>query len=179
MNIAEVFSTEKRVRILEHIMFTSDTLYVSDVARDTNTSKGLVSKYLNQLVMENVLEEEGKGFKVRNGAEAKALKVMLSLGRIELGDIRNLEVIDSIGVYGSAVKGENNMESDIDIWILHNHASPEDLAYVSKTLGKLGDVNLLYLTREKVDAMRDEDPVFYYSLVFGSIVLHGEGIDGI
>jgi hypothetical protein len=41
---------------------------------------------------------------------------------------------------------------------------------------KLGKVQMV-LQPERIENMRKDDPIFYHSLVFGSIVLLGEGLE--
>jgi len=176
MNISDVFSTEERTRILKKIIFKTDMIQVSEVARETNTSKGLVSKYLNKLVEEKVLEKDNEKFIVRNTPEVKAVKIFLNLTSIDTEVFQKFSYIKSAGVYGSLVKGTNTDDSDIDIWILHEQVKPEVLSQLSKKLGKHGNIKPLYLTYEKVDALRINDPVFYYSLIFGSVTLYGEAL---
>jgi predicted nucleotidyltransferase len=154
-------------------------IQVSEVARETNTSKGLVSKYLNRLVEEKVLEKDNDKFLVRNTPEVKAVKIFLNLISIDTEVFRKFSYIKSAGVYGSLVKGTNTGDSDIDVWILHEHVKPEVLSQLSKKLGEQGNIKPLYLTYEKVDALRINDPVFYYSLIFGSVTLYGEDLGSI
>ncbi len=41
------------------------------------------------------------------------------------------------------------------------------------------EVNLLLLTPNRLKALRENDPVFYYSLVYGSLVIWGDPLDRI
>jgi len=174
-----VFSTEQRVKILKHVIFETDTISVNEVSRETGTSKGLVSVYLNSLAEEGVLIKRGKTFRVAQSAGTKAARILLSLASMDTRVFEGNPFVRSAGLYGSAVKGTNTRESDVDVWILHDSASPEQLSKVTKALAVYGNVKPIYLTAEKVREMEREDPVFYYSLVFGSITLYGEPIDAV
>lgn len=179
MNISQVASTEHRLKILCHVIFQVSPFYVNDIARKTGISKGLVSKYLNLLLDNNILNEDGRGFRVKDSTETKSLRIMLSLNNLELGFLPKYPFIKGAGVYGSVVKGQNTLESDIDLWVFHEKATPERLAKVSKELALQGGINTLYLTEANIKKMKEEDPVFYYSLFFGSITLYGEAFDSI
>ncbi|MFA4640709.1 nucleotidyltransferase family protein [Pyrococcus kukulkanii] len=80
-------------------------------------------------------------------------------------------------MYGSFSRGENKEGSDVDIWI---YTQEEDMIRVAKFQRKLRDtlkreVNLLVLT-PKNRKTKKEDPIFYYSLIYGSIIIWGENL---
>ncbi|MCK4399468.1 winged helix-turn-helix transcriptional regulator [Candidatus Bathyarchaeota archaeon] len=179
MNISMVFSTEQRVKILKHVIFETGTISVNEVSRETGTSKGLVSKYLNHLAEEGILIKCNNAYQVAQSPGTKAARILLSLNSIDTRNFKNHPVVRSAGLYGSAVKGTNTRESDVDMWILHTSASPEQLSKVTKTLASHGNVRPLYLTTEKIKNMEEDDPIFYYSLMFGSVTLYGEPLDAI
>lgn len=96
--------------------------------------------------------------------------------------IRRLKKLEAIGcgIYGSCANGTNHEESDIDIWIkVDKHPGEAKVATVSNEIRKLlgRNVQILVLTPERIERLKKEDPIFYYSLVFGSIRLYGEGIE--
>lgn len=179
MNITMVFSTEQRVRILKHVIFETGAINVNEVSRETGISKGLVSKYLNLLAGEGVLIKHDNAFRVAQSVGTKAVRILLSLNSMDTRVFGSHPVIRSAGVYGSAVKGTNTRESDMDVWILHASASPEQLSRVTKALAGYGNIRPMYLTAEKLRDMEEEDPIFYYSLMFGSITLYGEPLDAV
>lgn len=53
------------------------------------------------------------------------------------------------------------------------------MAGISRQLNKKtkSKVELLILDPGKIEVLKKEDPIFYYSLVFGSIVLHGDALE--
>jgi len=84
------------------------------------------------------------------------------------------------GVYGSWANGTNKEDSDVDVWVkIKERVGEELVAGVSRQLNKKmkSKVELLILDPEKIEVLKKEDPIFYYSLVFGSIVLHGEALE--
>ncbi|MBS7643816.1 nucleotidyltransferase domain-containing protein [Candidatus Bathyarchaeota archaeon] len=81
---------------------------------------------------------------------------------------------------GSWAKGTNDEESDVDLWIkVRNHVDEVKIARIMAELTKeLGrEVNILVLDSERVKGLKEEDPIFYYSLVFGSFTLWGENVE--
>ena len=180
MNVSDVFSTSQRIKILKNVIFETGSIQVSDVARETSTSKGLVSKYLNGLVGAGVLTKDADRFHVLEGLETKAIRIFFNLLSMDRGLFGGFPFfIKSAGVYGSMVRGTNTRDSDIDLWIFHEPVAPEELSRVSRKLGSMGDVKPLYLSKERIEYMRINDPVFYYSLIFGSITLYGEPLDAV
>ena len=64
------------------------------------------------------------------------------------------------------------------MWILVDKAGDEELAKLGNELNKkYGNVEAVYLTKDKLRALKEKDKVFYYSLIFGSINIYGEGIE--
>jgi len=177
MNINEVFSTQQRLTILKNIIFKDECIGVTETSRGSKISKGLVSKYLNLLVEENILEKNNSLFRVKNTTSTKALKILLTLTSINTDLFKENPVIQSAGIYGSTVKGTNTKDSDIDLWILHRPASTAELSKITKELTTQHNIKPLYLTVEKIEELRTNDPVFYYNLLFSSITLYGEGLE--
>jgi len=56
MNINILFSSNKRVKILNKIIFSDNPVAVNKTAKELKLSKGLVSKYFNLLVSGKVLK---------------------------------------------------------------------------------------------------------------------------
>jgi hypothetical protein len=88
-------------------MFKPDKVQVSEVVKESNTSKGYVSKYLNIFVEEKLLGKANEKFFVRNTPEAKAVKIFLNLTSIDTEVFQQKSYIKTAGVYGILVKGTN------------------------------------------------------------------------
>jgi predicted nucleotidyltransferase len=180
VNIVGVLSTSQRVETLRSILLKSEDFGVSEVSREVGLSKGFVSGYLRSLADSEIIERSGKGFRVVDNVKAKALKILLNLNSIDVTVFERHPFVEMAGLYGSWAKGNNNEKSDIDLWILVKETSEERYAALSSDLrNALGPVQLLYLTREKLRLLRSDDEIFYYSLIFGSITLIGEGLEEI
>jgi predicted nucleotidyltransferase len=85
-----------------------------------------------------------------------------------------------LGLYGSWARGTNHQGSDLDVWIRADSLPPEtELARLQKNLSLQVDseVNLLVLTPEKLERLKREDPPFYNSLVYNSVILKDESIE--
>jgi len=180
MNIHKILSTKERVRMLKSILYKTNLLGVSEVARDAGLSKGLVSKFFDILNKENILKKTNSKFLVQDNMNTMAVKMLLNFDAFDVNIFEKFKFVKGAGLYGSFVKGKNTEGSDIDLWLLVDNPQEEALAKLTDELKKKnGNIKPLYLTREKIKTLRREDAVFYYSLVFGSINVYGEGIETI
>lgn len=171
MNIHKLLSSKERVSILKYILYKRDIVTVNKTAKELRLSKALISQFFTLLRKEGILTKKNE---ITNNISVKSLKILLNLSSIN-PKIFNKSFIQSAGIYGSTVKGENNEESDIDLWILTQNATEEQLAQLTAELQK--NVKPLYLTKEKLRALKNKDSVFYYSLVFGSIIIYGDALE--
>ena len=169
-----IFSTKERIKILKAVIYTKEIISVNSLAGRLKLSKGLVSKYLDILVKESVLKRLNGKFMVANSAATKSFKIMLNIKKIPINILKRYAFIKAAGIYGSCAKGENNEESDVDIWIMIDEASDQQLAeFSARFKKKVEQANLLFLTDKKIEKIKKEDSLFYHSLVFGSINIYG------
>ncbi len=179
MNIERIFSTKERIRILKEIIFKEGGIGVSEVAEKVRVSKSLVSTYFDVLVKEGILKKTASGVFVTDSHKVKAVKLFLNMAGINVNIFKKYPFVSSVGLYGSCARGENTEDSDIDLWIRVKEPTEAELGALRTALkNKLKNANILFLTDEKIKKLKAEDELFYYSLVFGSIVIYGEK-DGI
>jgi predicted nucleotidyltransferase len=180
MNIDIMLSTKERIKVLSHIIYKSDCISVNRVAKDVKLSKGLVSKYLDSLTKEGILKRAGTKFLVKDNIQTKAIKILLSLNKIDSHIFKKYRFVKSAGLYGSLTKGINTESSDTDLWLFIENTKEYNLARLTAELKKhFGNVRPLYLTKEKIKILKKEDTTFYHSLIFGSIVIYGDGIEAV
>jgi len=178
MKIDEIFSTADRVSILRATIYRRGALGVSGVAEETGLSKGLVSKYLRIMARNGILKRHGSKFAVSNSVAARAARLMLNLSMLDERLFTGFGFVKGAGIYGSFAKGSNDEASDIDMWVMIERASGEELARLTARLrNSIGDVKPLYLTKDKLRLLKRNDELFYHSLVFGSITIFGDDIE--
>lgn len=176
MNIHKLLSSKERVKILNYALYRTDPLAVNKTANELKLSKALISQFFSALKREGILNNKNE---IRNRLATKSLKILLNLNSI---DIRAFSkpFIQAAGLYGSFIKGENTEESDIDLWVLTENAKEEQLAKLTSELKeKHGNIKILYLTNEKLRILKNKDNLFYHSLIFGSVVVHGDKLEEI
>lgn len=177
MNISKLLSTKERERILKDVLFKQREISVADVSRRLKVSKGFVSKFFSLLSMERILKKSKKKYVVLTNLKVRLLRILFNLQLFSDFYFGKYPFVRGAGIYGSCTKGENTEDSDIDIWIKIDKTDERDLAKVTGSLKKLsGRISPLYLSGEKLRVLRDEDPIFYSSIVLGSIRLYGEDI---
>lgn len=178
--MATIFPREKG-RILEYILDNpSKPIKVRGLAKELKVSPAYVSRSLKLFGKLRIIRD---GKVDLSSPLTRALKTLVNIKR--LVDNRVDEVLQKLGalgagVYGSWASGTNTEDSDVDIWIkTDKHPGELKVASVSAEIRSLlkKNVQILVLTPGRLEGLRASDPSFYYSLVFGSIVLYGEHIE--
>jgi len=173
--------SEKKNRILEFIMDNpTKEIKIRELARELGVSHAYISKILKILISYKMLKNNKVDL---SNPYVRALKIFFNVKKlVEKDVIKRLKELKatSAGIYGSWANGTNNEDSDLDIWIKTDKQIDEMkvasiLNKIRRVIGK--NVQILVLTKERIEKLKKEDPIFYYSLVFGSIILYGEGIE--
>ena len=172
--LREIFKTEER--ILRHISLRQSAT-VGKVALAAGVSKGLVSGYLNMLVSEGLLRRENRTFQRGDTPLWPAIKRLMNLDLLK-DTIVLPEWARGVGIYGSWAGGTNTTESDLDLWVLVDTASPDTEIRAAELEGSIAmhtrcEVNILILDR--VRHLREHDRPFYTALTTGHLTL--EGVD--
>ena len=108
----------------------------------------------------------------------KALKIFINLQIIPQKMFKKYPETLSVGIYGSAAKGEDTEESDLDLYVFTN--KNQNLASLSQELKKISPkAKPLFLNKDKFNLIKEENPLFYHSLIFSSITIYGEKLDNL
>jgi len=171
----EILSTHERIKILKEVIYTEEDTGVNKLAKKLQLSKGFVSKFLQILEKEGILKKAGKKFILSESPVIKGIKILFNIELINQNIFKKYKFVKSAGIYGSCAKGENRVDSDVDIWVKIENVSQEDeVRLLSELRRKIKNVKVVFLTEEKINRLKKEDTLFYYSLFFGSIVIYGE-----
>jgi len=179
-SMATLFSRE-RERIIEYVLSNpTEKIKVRELAKHLKLSPAHVSRTLRILAKNDFFKEDVVDM---SNPYVHALKVLFNLKKLkEKNIIKMLKKIEALGagVYGSWSNGSNNEDSDLDVWIkVRKHPGERKVAAVSNDVRKIlgRNVQILILTPERIDRLKKEDPIFYYSLIFGSMTLYGEAVE--
>jgi predicted nucleotidyltransferase len=174
-NIQDIISTKERIKILDNIIYLENEFGVNEIAKKIQLSKGLISKYFEILLRNNVLSKRKIKFIVNNNNIVKSFRILLNIIKIDTKLFQRYKFIKAIGLYGSCVKGTNTESSDIDLWIKISLAKEQQLADLISQLKKtIKNINILILDHDKIIKLKKEDILFYHSLFFGSIIIYGD-----
>ena len=175
MELSKVFSSQERIKILKSIIFREDEFGVNERANEVKLSKGLISKYFDILVKEGFLGKKKRKYYVKSNILVKSLKIFFNLTKINPKIFKKYKFVKAVGIYGSCAKGTNTESSDVDVWIKVNSLNQKSIPKLTSELRKkVENIKILLLDDEKLEILKKEDPLFYYSLYFGSVLIFGE-----
>jgi len=163
--------------MLYYCLYTSDYT-VTEVSRQTGVTKGLVSRFLDYLHSQGLIEREANRFYVTNVPTTRAVKLLLNISRIEMGALHR-DWLTGLGIYGSWAQGTNTLESDIDVWIkVDENPGEMELARLQNQIKEMlsSEVNTITITPEYLKTLRQDEP-FFHSLIRTSYTLIGDGIE--
>jgi predicted nucleotidyltransferase len=183
-NMFEKYMDWKLIRIF---LQTPDRgFYTKEIIRKTGLGAGTVNNFLHNTQKDNILIKEIIGnvhlYKLNNELEIiKHLKIVHTLMKLEdcdfIGQFLKLdETLSSIILYGSHANGENDSKSDIDLLLLVNkkRAYTNLLQKLEKKLNK--QISLQQMTIAQWQKLKEQDKIFYESILEKHIVLYGSGL---
>lgn len=170
-----LFSTSERIKILEAVIFRTGNVSVNNIASQIGLSKGLVSKYFQILLKEQILKKEKGKLVVADSKSVKAVKILLNVRQIDTRIFSKYPFVTAVGLYGSCARGENTEDSDVDLWVRVKDVEETKIASLTSEINKkIKNAKVLFLNDKKIEKLRKEDIMFYHSLSFGSIILYGD-----
>ncbi len=170
-------STEPRRRLLGTLILQKGTL--TELAGKAGVSKALASQIIGRLIKERIIRKEAKVMTWSDTLQARELKRIINLSRLDLGPIQALPA-KSVLLYGSWAEGNNTAESDVDLCVVVKKPITQSaVASVSGDLSReLGtEVHVLVTDGKKLSELKEKSPSFYFNLAYRSILLEGEPIE--
>jgi len=170
-----LFSTSQRIKILQAVIFRTDSVSVNNVSFQLRLSKGLISKYFQILLKQKILKKGKGGLFVSDSPSVRAVKILLNVKSIDTSMFSKYPFVTAAGLYGSCARGENTEDSDVDLWVRFKDAEETKMASLTAEINrKIKNAKILLLSDKRVEKIRKEDTMFYHSLTFGSIILYGD-----
>jgi len=176
-----LFFENQKDKVVSYILADPDKqIKILEIAKATKTSKGYVSRIAHMLEKEGFVK--ARRISISN-PEVRAAKIMLNINKlVSSGAIKKLKKlrVAGAGIYGSWANGTNSSESDVDIWVKpYAELHETKIAGVLREIRNSIDANpqLIVLNKSRVEQLKGDNPVFYYSLLYGSLQLFGERIE--
>ena len=187
MHIEEMFEKYKDWKLLRIFLNNPDhSFYTKEISRNTGIGSGTVNIFLKNIHKDYILTKEIVGnvdlYHLNNESELvkkmKILNIIIKLKKINLIEefIKNDNSIISIILYGSHANGEYDSKSDIDLLILANKKNQ-----FTNTIQKLENkiikiISLQILTISDWQKIKENDNIFYDSIIRNHITLYGSGL---
>ena len=173
MNVFELL-TNKNIEILK--LIDKEQLHIRDIADKLKISPGTVHKLIKLLEKNDLITEKKTKNRIiiklnKDNPIIKQLKILINFNDIiNASAYKKLNKYGKIGIYGSFAQGTNDNQSDLDLW-LQTDKKELDLRSITRELEKQFKikVNLLILTKSKIDSLKKNDPEFYLRLRLTSI----------
>lgn len=156
-------------------------VYLRELAKKLKLSTFAVKKYVDFLLKEDFIKEERKAnlrYLRANTSNLffKHVKIALSLKKlIQSGIIDFLKEhtinLSSIVLFGSVAKGEDSLESDIDIVAIGKEKSVSMSAF-EKKLGR--SINTHFFSWSEWNKEAEKNKAFYFDVIAYGVSLYGE-----
>lgn len=169
-NVTDIFINTTEQKILNFLAQNPGrNFFDKEVAQKTKISRGATNKALRNLTKARLIIKEKKGrmnFYQTDTSnvfikEYKVLKNIIQLYPL----LKKLELIsEKIILYGSASRGENYPDSDIDLFVLTHHKKGVDDIIKKSKLKKLYPV---VQTPTDLAALEEENHTFYQEIMRG------------
>ncbi|MDD3626675.1 MAG: nucleotidyltransferase domain-containing protein [bacterium] len=176
------FDLNLKWKILGYFAENSDKeIYVSQLASEINSGKGVTSVILHDLKNEGILKSKKYGnalfYSLNDNFLTRELKVLYFLNKIWESDLINYFIdndnnIEYLAVYGSHIQGTNQQDSDIDLLVITSSKSDLITDEMEEKLNKKISITKLSLgTWLKLKRKKD---TFYQTIHLNHRVLIGD-----
>lgn len=171
--------TRKNIEILQ--LISEKELCIREIAQELKISPGKVHNSIklfkkNKMIIEQKIKNRLVIRPNRTNQLYKKIKLLMNLCLlIENPSFKKLQKIGKVGIYGSFAKGEDEKESDIDIWLYTEKkmlATQESIRKLEKDMKK--KLNLLILNKKKIENLKKHDYEFYIRLKLTSLQFNGD-----
>lgn len=153
----------------------SRSFHLRELARIFGWGPNRVQRNLKSLIRGGVItEKKEKIFKVyranKDSEDFKLLKLFHTLSKLQSVTEyleKQLHYPEAIVLFGSARKGEDDEQADIDICVIGKEKEVE-LERFKKELNR--NISLLFLDKNKIDKLRKDNPELLNNIVNGIVV---------
>lgn len=170
MELLSVFVNTAEQKILNFLaQNTGRSFFDKEVAQKTGVSRGATNQTLKDLTGSKLIFKETRGrmnFYQANAANPvlKAFKVLENIIRISSMIEKLKEKSEKIILFGSASRGENYKDSDIDIFVL-THDAKEAAEIIKKFPFK--SLRPIFKAPSEFAIVEKKDRIFYQEIIKG------------
>lgn len=169
------------IKVIRGVIRQNNEFSLRDVARKLKISPSTSKEALDFLLSQKILEKRKLGknhlFKVKNHYLTKQIRVLYTLSELSSANFVE-EIIAkcpdtlSIGLYGSAAKGEDDNNSDIDVLLISRKKLAVPELINDRKINR--EVSIASYTYKEWKEKAENDKVFYTSVILNYIQLYGE-----
>ena len=121
-------NSKSSLALLKFLITNGGELHVREISRQTGMSLGFVSRVLRQLHKDGLISAQRRGRMVLYRVDhanviVKQIKVLLTVTELYPLIKKFRTLTRRVILFGSAARGENMPDSDIDLFIMTNHPS--------------------------------------------------------
>jgi len=173
MNIINLL-TKTNIKIIK--LVDKEKLHIREIADRLKISPGSVHKLVKKLKSKKLINQEKQKNRIiiklnKDKTIIKEIKRIINFNDIiNTKSYKKLKKLGKIGIYGSFAKGTNDNKSDLDIWI-QTEKKEQKIRHLIRELEKELNtkVNIIILTKSKINSIKNNDPEFYKRLKLTSI----------
>lgn len=171
--------TRKNIEVLQ--LISEKELCIREIAQELEISPGKVHNSIklfkkNKMITEQKIKNRLIIKPNRKNQLFKKIKSLINLTSLmQNPNFKRLQKIGKVGIYGSFAKGEDDKESDIDIWLYTEKSMleiQENVRKLEKDMKK--KVNMLILNKKKIQNLQKQDYEFYIRLKLTSTQFDGD-----
>jgi len=165
-----IVNDKSPLAIMKFFVENKGDFHVREIARKTNLSLGFVSHVLRELHKQGLISVRKRGRMLLYNIESnnpivKQIKILFTVMKIhplikEISSVSRRTIL-----FGSAARGENLPDSDIDLFISSN-----DAPKVRVVLSKLPDIVPIIMGSPEFSNLRSTDPALYEQINRGIVL---------
>lgn len=174
MNLENILFFTNHQKILRFLLERpGEQFYDRQISLLSNVSRAGTNFALRDLAKTGIIEKEKKG-KMNfyhlslNTVLVKELKIILNLMLLKELTEKTMEYCSKIVLFGSAAKGENAKESDLDILFITTDKQKVNSIVLKDRLRE--EIQPVIVTQNDFIKMKTENPVFYKEINEGKVL---------
>ena len=165
-----IMNNKSPLTIMKFLIENKGEFHVREIARKTDLSLGFVSRVLRELHKERLISVRRKGRMTLYNIEAnnpivKQIKILFTVMKIYPLIKRISSFSRRVILFGSAARGENVPESDIDLFVIS-----KETPQVRTVVDKFPDIVPIIMGSPEFNRLKSADPALYEQVNRGVVL---------